>query len=95
MLRVPLECFSDSAPEARAMPTDEDIHAYDMARLELERQYACKFVVFHSGQLVGVYDDFDSAGDATLRRFGDSPSLIRKVGEGTQKHVSISVIRSQ
>lgn len=92
---MPLEWFKHSTVEARTMPTDEDVRAYDTRRSELERHYAGKFVVFHSGQLVGVYDDFDSAGDTVLRQFGDSPSLIRKVGESAQKHVSISVIRSQ
>ncbi len=77
------------------MPTEEDIRAYDARRSELERHYAGKFVVFHSGQLVGVFDDFDSAGNAALRQFGDRPSLIRKAGDSALKHVSISVIRSQ
>jgi hypothetical protein len=77
------------------MPTKQDIRAYDERRQELERHYEGKFVVFHGGQLVGVFDDFDSAGETALRQFGDSPSLIRKVGDSAQKHVSISVIRSQ
>jgi hypothetical protein len=76
------------------MPTEEDIHAYDERRSELERQYDGKFVVFHGGQLAGAFDDFDSAGEAALRKFGDSPVLIRKVGDSALKHVSISVIRS-
>lgn len=76
------------------MPTEEDVHAYDERRSELEQQYWDKFVVFHSGQLVGAFDDFDSADKAALRDFGDSPTLIRKVGDAASKHVSISVIRS-
>ena len=76
------------------MPTEEDVRAYETRRSELERHYAGKFVVFHSGQLVGVFDNLDSAGDTAIRQFGDSPSLIRKVGESAQKHVSITVIRS-
>jgi len=76
------------------MPTEEDVHAYDERRPELEQQYWGKFVVFHSGQLVGAFDDFDSADKAALRDFGDSPILIRKVGDAMAKHVSISVIRS-
>lgn len=63
------------------MPTEEDIRAYDERRTELERQYRGKFVVFHGGQLVGAFEDFDSAGEAALRQFGDSPFLIRKVGD--------------
>jgi len=76
------------------MPTDEDIRAFDTRQSELESHYAGKFVVFHGGQLVGTFDDFDSAGEASLRQFGDDPVLIRKVGESAQKHISISVIRS-
>ncbi len=77
------------------MPTEQDIRAYDARRSELERYHAGKFVVFHDGEMVGVFDDFDAAGDAALRLFGDSPSLIRRLGESAEKHVSISVIRSQ
>jgi len=76
------------------MPTEEDVRAYDERRSELERQYSGKVVVFHSGQLVGAFDDFDAAGEFALRKFGDSPVLIRKVGDSALKHVSISVIRS-
>jgi len=76
------------------MPTEEDIRAYDERRADLEQQYTGKFVVFHGGQLVGAFDDFDSADYAALRDFGDNPVLIRKVGDAALKHVSISVIRS-
>jgi hypothetical protein len=76
------------------MPTEEDLRAYDLRRSELEKHYAGKFVVFHTGQLAGIFDDFDSAGEAALQQFGDSPALIRKVGDSTLSHVSISVIRS-
>jgi hypothetical protein len=76
------------------MPTQEDIRAYDERRTDLEQQYSGKFVVFHAGQLVGAFDDFDSADKAALRDFGDGPVLIRKVGDSALKHISISVIRS-
>jgi hypothetical protein len=76
------------------MPTEEDIRAYEERRADLEQQYSGKFVVFQSGKLVGAFDDFDSADKAALRDFGDSPVLIRKVGDSALKHVSISVIRS-
>lgn len=74
------------------MPNEEDIHAYDMRRAELESHYAGKFVVFHGGRLIGVFDDFNSAGEAALTRFGDSPCLIRKV-EPEARYASISVVR--
>jgi hypothetical protein len=77
------------------MPIEEEIRAYEAKRSELEGQYAGKFVLFHNGQLIGIFDDFDSAGNMALRQFGDNPSLIRKIGESTQEHVSFSIIRSQ
>jgi|GEM_PF-6547186 len=76
------------------MPTEEDIRAYDQRKSALEQDYAGKFVVFHGGQLVGAYDDFDSAGKAALH-FGDSPSLIRRVGESIPRYNSISTVHSQ
>ena len=76
------------------MPNDDDIRAYEANRHELERQYFGKFVVFHGGQMIGAYDSFDSAGKEALQKFGDSPSLIRKVGESTDAHLAIPVIRS-
>jgi len=76
------------------MPTEEDIRAYERRQLELERHYLNKFVVFHGGQLSGVFEDFESAAHETLREFGDAPVLIRKVGEPTQNHTSLSLIRS-
>lgn len=76
------------------MPTEEDIRAYEARQSELERHYLGKFVVFHGGQLIDTFEDFESAANATLRQFGDAPVLIRKVGEPTQKHISISVIRA-
>jgi hypothetical protein len=75
------------------MPTDEDIRAYDQKRTALEQEYFGKFVVFHDGQLVGAFDDFESAGKAALQ-FGESPSLIRKVGEAAPRYNSISAVRS-
>jgi len=77
------------------MPSPEDIYAFDLRHSELESCYAGKFVLFHSGQLIGVFDDFESAGEISLKQFGDNPSLIRKVGDARLKHFSISVIRSQ
>jgi hypothetical protein len=76
------------------MPTEDDIRAYDERRADLEQQYSGKFVAFHGGQLVGAFDDFDSADHAALRDCGDGQVLIRKVGDSSLKHVSISVIRS-
>jgi hypothetical protein len=66
------------------VPTEEDIRAYERRQPELERYYLNKFVVFHGGQLSGVFEDFESAANETSREFGDTPVLIRKVGEPMQ-----------
>jgi hypothetical protein len=81
--------------EDATMPTEEDIRAYDERRDELARHYFGKFVIFHDGQLMGVFDDFEAAGENALRQFEDAPFLIRKAGDSDLKHISISVIRSQ
>jgi hypothetical protein len=66
------------------MPTEADIRAYEMRQLELERHYLNKFVVFRSGQLIGVFEDSETAATEILREFGAAPVLIRKVGSPTQ-----------
>jgi hypothetical protein len=76
------------------MPTEADIRAYEMRQLELERHYLNKFVVFRAGQLIGVFEDSETAATEILREFGAAPVLIRKVGEPTPENISASVIRS-
>lgn len=75
------------------MPT-EDIQAYERRQLELERHYLNKFVVFRSGQLIGVFEDSETAATEILREFGAAPVLIRRVGSPTQEQISASIIRS-
>lgn len=77
------------------MPLDQDIRAYEANQRDLEDKYYGKFVVFHGGQFVGVYDNFDAAGNVALQRFGDNPSLIRKVGESVDTHLAVTTARSQ
>jgi hypothetical protein len=74
------------------MPAEEDIRAYERRQVELERHYLNKFVVFRSGQLIGVFEDSETAATEILREFGDAPVLIRKVGEPTRQPISISGI---
>ena len=57
-----------------------DIEAYDRARPELEAKHRGKWVVFHSGNFVGAYREFQSAASEAVEKFGDGPYLIRKVG---------------
>ena len=77
------------------MPLEQDIQAYEQKQAELENRYTGKFVVFHGGQMGGVYDDFDSAAKAATQQFANDPFLIRRVGEDERRRMSISVIRSR
>lgn len=57
-----------------------DIAAFDRMKAELLQHHNGKFVVFHDGQLQGSFDSFDSAAREAVKRFRDSPFLIRQVG---------------
>ena len=74
------------------MAFETENRAYEARRAELEQNHAGKFTVFHGEEMLGVYDDFNAAGLEATLKYGDSPSLIRKIGES--KHRSISIIRS-
>lgn len=58
----------------------KDIAAFERMKAELLQHYDGKFVVFHDGQLQGSFDSFDSAAREAVKRFRDSPFLIRQVG---------------
>lgn len=58
----------------------KDIAAYERSKVELEQRYNGKFVVFHSGEFQGSFDNFDGAAREALKRFRDTPFLIRQVG---------------
>lgn len=62
------------------MPLETEIAAYEAKRVELERHYKGKFVIFHDGEFIGAFDSFDAAADEAVRRFGRGPYLIRQVG---------------
>ena len=57
-----------------------DIAAFDRMKAELQQHYNGKFIVFHDGELQGSFDSFDSAAREAVKRFRDSPFLIRQVG---------------
>ena len=58
----------------------KDIAAFDRMKAELQERYKGKFVVFHDGRLKGSFDSFDNAAREAIKRFRDSPFLIRHVG---------------
>lgn len=60
---------------------DVDIAAYEEQRADLEFESFGRWVLFHKGQLVNVYDDYEFAAESAQRRFGEASYLIRQIGE--------------
>ena len=58
----------------------KNVAAFDRMKAELQQHYNGKFVVFHGGEFQGSFDSFDSAAHEAVKRFRDSPFLIRQVG---------------
>lgn len=58
----------------------EDISAFEADRSRLETDHNGKWVVFYNRTLEGVFDDFETAAQDAVRRFGRGPYLIRQVG---------------
>ncbi len=54
--------------------------AYETRREELERDHNGEWVIFHGGELVGIYGDFQDAAENALHKFGLGPYLIEQVG---------------
>ncbi len=57
-----------------------DIAAYDRVRPELEANHRGQWAVFHAGDFIGVYPDFESAASEAVERFDAGPYLIRQIG---------------
>ena len=61
----------------------QDIAAFDRMRARLEAEHQREWVVFHAGEFVGAFPDFESAATLAVERFNEGPYLIRQVGAGT------------
>lgn len=57
-----------------------DILAYGRMRAELEASHKGEWVVFHDGQLVDCYADFETAAERAVELFDEGPYLIRQIG---------------
>ncbi|MCY4514467.1 MAG: hypothetical protein OXC69_04950 [Candidatus Tectomicrobia bacterium] len=57
----------------------EEMAAYETMRSNLEIEHFGKWVIIHNGELEGVYDDFQSAADNAVRKFGRGPYIIEQV----------------
>ena len=60
---------------------DIEIAAYEKMRDGLEAKFFGKWVVVHDKELVGAYDDFQTAALDAISKFGRGPYLIREVGK--------------
>lgn len=58
------------------------MNAYEQMRDTLEIDHLGKWVIFHGGELIGTYDDFQDAAETAVEKFGRGPYLIKRVGEG-------------
>ena len=59
----------------------KDMEAYERLRQQLETEHFGKWVVIHNQKLVGVFQDFDSAANDAVQKFGRGPYHIRQVGD--------------
>ncbi len=59
---------------------ERELHEFEARRGELESKHLGKWVVVHDRELVGVFDDFESAAADAVEKFGRGPYLIRQVG---------------
>jgi hypothetical protein len=71
----------------------DDIAAYDRARSDLEARHPRQWAVFHAGQLIDVYPEFENAASEAVDRFGDGPYLIRQIGVESIQLSSAMVFR--
>jgi hypothetical protein len=60
----------------------QDIAAFDRMKAKLEAKHRHDWVLFHDGEFVGVFADFEAAATVAVERFDDGPYLIRQVGAG-------------
>ena len=61
---------------------EQDIAAFDRTKTKLEAEHLYEWVLFHDGQFVGAFADFEAAATMAVERFEGSPYLIRQVGAG-------------
>ena len=73
--------MSEHNPEpAEVDAINAEIAAYADMKQALEEKYMGKWVLFHAGNLISVYESFDDAAKDAVAKFGRGPYLIRQVG---------------
>lgn len=58
----------------------DEIVAYKTMQRKLELDHTGKWVIIRGGNLIGVYESFESAAADAVKQFGSGPYLIREVG---------------
>ncbi|MFC5343171.1 hypothetical protein ACETK8_09000 [Brevundimonas staleyi] len=64
-----------------------DIARFEAMRTDLEHRHKLKWVVFHEGELIDIYSDFEAAASDAIDRFDTGPFLIRQIGAPPQTHL--------
>ena len=65
---------------SHATNLDSPIPAYARRKIDITPQYHGNWIVFYREEVAGSYDDFESAAEDAIARFGEGPYLIRKAG---------------
>jgi poly-D-alanine transfer protein DltD len=81
--QFPLKPFANQADEGSVMVVDhldQEIAAFEAARVELEKNHLGKWVVFRGSDFLGAFDTFESAAEFAVHKYGAGPYLIRQVG---------------
>lgn len=73
---------------------DDEIAAFEKMQKNLLENHNGKFVIVHQGELVGVYDTFDSAAKVAIASL-QQPYLIRQVGANKTMPMPASVAYRQ
>lgn len=73
------------------MNIQDEIKAFERMLPQLENEYRGRWVLIYGGKLIEAFDDFDSAADDAVRRFGRGPFLIREIG-GQPDVLPVSVV---
>lgn len=59
---------------------ERDISTFEKMRVQLEARHPRAWVLFHDGEFVGAFTDFEEAASIAVERFDAGPYLIRQVG---------------
>lgn len=61
----------------------KEVATYERELARLEQASLGKFVLISGDEVAGVFDTFSAAADEGLRKFGETPFLVREIGQGT------------